>query len=322
MSQRSTATRRSASARAASTARTSSRTSTSTSTTSRNPELVVAHPPAPRRVRPVPSPVRPRAGRQVADRALLRRRRRARAPAHDHSGPDHPGHDRDRARRVPRRVSRGTSRAATPLAGGQMSALTDLLVARTALTDDEVSHLQRLVGEWQLLSDLSFADLLLWVPLERRRAALRRAVPPDDRADGLRQRPGRRDRAGRPGGVAATSRLTEGADLPRHRPRLGRRPAGAPRGDPDPARRPDHRGARPRQQPGQHPQPEPARAGLSAERGRPRLHDRRGHVPGTPSPRPKRSPARGSATACCGSSATARSSTRARTRCRRFAGSA
>src|ERR1700722_5130081 len=46
-----------------------------------------------------------------------------------------------------------------------MSALTDLLVARTALTDDEVAHLQRLVGEWQLLSDLSFADLLLWVPL-------------------------------------------------------------------------------------------------------------------------------------------------------------
>src|ERR1700761_1159536 len=47
-----------------------------------------------------------------------------------------------------------------------MSALTDLLVARTALSDDEVSHLQRLVGEWQLLSDLSFADLLLWVPVE------------------------------------------------------------------------------------------------------------------------------------------------------------
>src|ERR1700744_3392668 len=46
-----------------------------------------------------------------------------------------------------------------------MSALTDLLVARSTLTDDEVTHLQRLVGEWQLLSGLSFADLLLWVPL-------------------------------------------------------------------------------------------------------------------------------------------------------------
>jgi two-component sensor histidine kinase len=47
-----------------------------------------------------------------------------------------------------------------------MSALSDLLVARTALADDQVSHLQRLVGEWQLLSDLSFADLLIWVPVD------------------------------------------------------------------------------------------------------------------------------------------------------------
>ena len=45
-----------------------------------------------------------------------------------------------------------------------MSALGDLLAARTALSDDEVNHLQRLVGEWQLVSDLSFADLVLWVP--------------------------------------------------------------------------------------------------------------------------------------------------------------
>ena len=36
-----------------------------------------------------------------------------------------------------------------------MSALTDLLVARTGLDDAEVSHLQRLVGEWQLLADLT-----------------------------------------------------------------------------------------------------------------------------------------------------------------------
>src|SRR5580698_1775125 len=46
-----------------------------------------------------------------------------------------------------------------------MSALSDLLAARTSLDDREVSHIQRLVGEWQLLSDLSFADLLLWVPI-------------------------------------------------------------------------------------------------------------------------------------------------------------
>jgi len=47
-----------------------------------------------------------------------------------------------------------------------MSALTELLAARTDLSDAQIDHLQRLVGEWQLLSDLSFADLLLWVPVE------------------------------------------------------------------------------------------------------------------------------------------------------------
>ncbi|MEP6599842.1 MAG: histidine kinase N-terminal domain-containing protein [Actinomycetota bacterium] len=44
-----------------------------------------------------------------------------------------------------------------------MSALSDLLASRTSLDDAQVSHVQRLVGEWQLLADLSFADLLLWV---------------------------------------------------------------------------------------------------------------------------------------------------------------
>ena len=45
-----------------------------------------------------------------------------------------------------------------------MSILSDLLAEHTALKPADVDHLQRLVGEWQLLSDLSFADLLLWVP--------------------------------------------------------------------------------------------------------------------------------------------------------------
>lgn len=47
-----------------------------------------------------------------------------------------------------------------------MSALSDLLTARTALDDAQVGHVQRLVGEWQLLADLSFSDLLLWVPVD------------------------------------------------------------------------------------------------------------------------------------------------------------
>jgi two-component sensor histidine kinase len=46
-----------------------------------------------------------------------------------------------------------------------MSALSDLIASRTALRDAQITHVQRLVGEWQLLSDLAFADLLIWVPV-------------------------------------------------------------------------------------------------------------------------------------------------------------
>ncbi|GED99529.1 sensor histidine kinase [Gordonia crocea] len=45
-----------------------------------------------------------------------------------------------------------------------MSTLADLLAVHTSLSDEQGGHLQRLVGEWQLLADLSFADLLLSVP--------------------------------------------------------------------------------------------------------------------------------------------------------------
>ncbi len=44
-----------------------------------------------------------------------------------------------------------------------MSTLADLLHGRTALARADVDQLHRLVGEWQLISDLSFADLVLWV---------------------------------------------------------------------------------------------------------------------------------------------------------------
>jgi len=45
-----------------------------------------------------------------------------------------------------------------------MSALSDLLASHTQLDERQTAHLQQLVAEWQLLADLSFADLLLWVP--------------------------------------------------------------------------------------------------------------------------------------------------------------
>jgi two-component sensor histidine kinase len=46
-----------------------------------------------------------------------------------------------------------------------VSVLTDLLATRTHLDDEQVAHVQQLVGEWQLISDLAFADMLLWVPI-------------------------------------------------------------------------------------------------------------------------------------------------------------
>lgn len=45
-----------------------------------------------------------------------------------------------------------------------MSALSYLLASSTTLGTEQTEHLQQLVAEWQLLSDMSFADLLLWVP--------------------------------------------------------------------------------------------------------------------------------------------------------------
>src|SRR6478609_4244453 len=47
-----------------------------------------------------------------------------------------------------------------------MSTLSDLLAEYTTLSGSAVAHLQRLVSEWQLLSDLSFSDLSIWVPTE------------------------------------------------------------------------------------------------------------------------------------------------------------
>jgi len=46
-----------------------------------------------------------------------------------------------------------------------MSTMSELLAEHTRLSGDAVEHLQRVVAEWQLLADMSFADFLLWVPL-------------------------------------------------------------------------------------------------------------------------------------------------------------
>ena len=46
------------------------------------------------------------------------------------------------------------------------STLRELVEEHTGLKPGDIDHLQRLAGDWQLISDLSFADLLLWVPAE------------------------------------------------------------------------------------------------------------------------------------------------------------
>src|SRR5271168_2217724 len=44
-----------------------------------------------------------------------------------------------------------------------MSTLGNLLAEHTMLPGSAVDHLHAVVGEWQLLADLSFADYLMWV---------------------------------------------------------------------------------------------------------------------------------------------------------------
>ncbi|MEI6453804.1 MAG: histidine kinase N-terminal domain-containing protein, partial [Actinomycetes bacterium] len=44
----------------------------------------------------------------------------------------------------------------------------ELAELRTSLSPEESNHLQRLLGSWSLLADLSFSDLLLIVPVATR----------------------------------------------------------------------------------------------------------------------------------------------------------
>lgn len=49
-----------------------------------------------------------------------------------------------------------------------MSTLRDLVEEHTTLDPADIEHLHRLAGDWQIVSDLSFADLLMWVPIRER----------------------------------------------------------------------------------------------------------------------------------------------------------
>jgi hypothetical protein len=45
-----------------------------------------------------------------------------------------------------------------------VSTLSDLVLAQGRSSEADVEWLHLLVGDWQLLADLSFADMVLWVP--------------------------------------------------------------------------------------------------------------------------------------------------------------
>ena len=45
-----------------------------------------------------------------------------------------------------------------------MAKVDERISEQGALTSTDYSHIQELLAEWQLLSDLSFADLILWIP--------------------------------------------------------------------------------------------------------------------------------------------------------------
>ena len=46
----------------------------------------------------------------------------------------------------------------------RVPSLNDLVRAHTDLTDDDVAWLNLLMADWQIIADLSFADLVLWLP--------------------------------------------------------------------------------------------------------------------------------------------------------------
>jgi len=48
-----------------------------------------------------------------------------------------------------------------------VATFTELIAKNSKLTTPEIEHLEQLVAEWRLLADLSFADLLLWLPIRK-----------------------------------------------------------------------------------------------------------------------------------------------------------
>ena len=48
-----------------------------------------------------------------------------------------------------------------------MASIEEYVEGRSPSSAEEIHKLRELVADWQLLSDLSFADLILWIPLRK-----------------------------------------------------------------------------------------------------------------------------------------------------------
>jgi hypothetical protein len=79
--------------------------------------------------------------------------------------------------------------------------MSEMLAEHTALADEEHQQLRLLVSKWQLLADLAFSDLVLWMPRPLPQRLLGSgADPADHRSDGAATptSSGQRRRSGRP----------------------------------------------------------------------------------------------------------------------------
>ncbi len=106
-----------------------------------------------------------------------------------------------------------------------MPSLPDIARARTDLTGPDLEWLHLLLADWQLLADLSFADLVLWLPVAQTRGFVAAAqmrpttgptALPDDLV-GLEVGPGRRSQLDRAFGEARICRERD-PDWPREIP--------------------------------------------------------------------------------------------------------
>ena len=85
---------------------------------------------------------------------------------YDMRRPVRPGAHRLWRTRESRAVAGAVEGASRPTYTGGVSTLSDLVLAQGRSSEADVEWLHLLVGDWQLLADLAFADMVLWVPTD------------------------------------------------------------------------------------------------------------------------------------------------------------